>query len=261
MMGTSAMARPLALVIHGVVDILDLLTRVFEAAAFDVVAAVSGFRAQAVLEASRVDVVVAPWDAAHPVGGEVYRWALAHKPELRTRFVFAAEDVPPEFDAIVGGRCLAVPLIATEELVRVAQAIVRRVRTPPRGIPIGTLDKPPLLLAEDDPALLGVMAELLGESGYTVIEADGSRAARRALEQRDFDAIVIDWNMHDGGGAELYRWLLKIKPHLASRVVFLSEGDADDSGPVAPGRPMFRKGQDSQALVDTLRRIVEQVRS
>src|SRR5690242_12296113 len=117
MMGTSAMARPLALVIHGVGDILDLLTRVFEAAAFDVVAAVSGFRAQAVLEASRVDVVVAPWDAAHPVGGEVYRWALAHKPELRTRFVFAAEDVPPEFDAIVGGRCLAVPLIATEELV------------------------------------------------------------------------------------------------------------------------------------------------
>jgi DNA-binding response OmpR family regulator len=248
------------LVVHGVGDILDLLTRQFEGAGFAVQVAVSSFRAQAQLEAGSVDVVVAPWDAAHSVGGEIYRWVLSHRPELRSRFVFIAEDVPPEFDAVVGGRCLAVPLIAMDELVRVAQATVRRVRTPPRGIPIVAQGKPSLLLVDDDPMLLSVMTELMTESGYLVVPADGGRAAQRALEARDFDAIVTDWHMHDGSGAELYRWLLDSKPHLAPRLVFLSEADADDSGPVAPGRPMFRKGQDSQALVEMLRGIVAQVR-
>jgi hypothetical protein len=43
-------------------------------------------------------------------------------------------------------------------------------------------------------------------------------------------------------------------------VVFLSEADLDDSGPIAPGRPMFRKGQDSQALLNSIKEIVAQVR-
>ena len=252
--------RPAALVVHAAGDILDLLTRLFEGAGFEVSTAVSTFRAQALLEGRRgVDVVVAPWDVAHAVGGELYRWVLGHKAELRTRFVFLAEEVPPEFDAVVGGRCLAVPLGALDELVRIAQAIVRRSRTPPRGIPV-VADRPSLLVVDDDPALLGVMAELFAESGYAVFEADGGRAAQAALEGRDFDAILTDWHMHDGSGADLYRWIVKQRPHLAPRVVFLCESADDDSGPVAPGRPMFRKGQDSQALVEVLRGIVTQVR-
>ena len=44
-----------------------------------------------------------------------------------------------------------------------------------------------------------------------------------------------------------------VAPHLAARVVFLSEADQDDSGPVAPGRPMFRKGMDSQGLIEVMK--------
>ena len=246
--------------IHTEGDILDLLTRVFEGAGFEVQTAVSAFRAQAQLEGTRrIDVVIVPWDTVSTVGGELYRWTLGHHPELRNRFVFVAEDVPPEFDAVVGGRCLAVPLAALDELVRVAHAVVRRARTPPRGVP-AVVDRPTLLLVDDDPALLAAMAELLTESGYAVFPADGGRAAQQALEGRDFDAIVTDWHMHDGSGAELYRWIVKHRPHLAARVVFLAEADDDDSGPVAPGRPMFRKGQDSQALREVLRQIVASVR-
>lgn len=252
--------RPAALVVHAAGDILDLLTRLFEGAGFEVSTAVTAFRAQALLEGRRpVDVVIAPWDTAHTVGGELYRWVLGHRPELRTRFVFVADEVPPEFDAVVGGRCLAVPLGALDELVRVAQASVRRARTPPRGIPV-VADRPALLVVDDDPALLAAMAEVFSESGYAVFAADGGRAAQGAIEGRDFDAILTDWHMHDGSGADLYRWILKQRPHLASRVVFLCESADDDSGPVAPGRPMFRKGQDSQALIDVLKEIVASVR-
>lgn len=251
-----------ALVIHDNGDVLDSLTRWFESNGFDILTAVTAFRAQTLLEGDRpVDVVIAPWDATHLVGGEVYRWVLQHRADLRTRFVFIAEEVCPEFDAVVGGRCLAVPLVALDELLRVAGAVVRRVRTPVTGTPvIRGRGRATLLLADDDPPLLAVMAELLSAAGYAVSQIDSGRAAAALLEERDFDAIVIDWQMHDGTGADLYRWILEHKPHLAARVVFLSEADQDDSGPVAPGRPMFRKGQDSQALTDVLREIVHAVR-
>ncbi len=254
--------RPTALVIHGAADVLDLLTRWFEASELDVLAALTGYRAQAHLEGERpVDVVVAPWDTTHVIGGEVYRWVLQHRPDLRNRFVFIADEVPPEFDAVVGGRCLAVPLSAIDELTRVATAIVRRMRTPPLGIPVvRDRSRPTLLLVEDDPLLLDAMAHLLNDQGYAVTQMESGNQAIDMLDFKDFDTIVSDWHMHDGSGADLYRWIMQHKPHLAARVVFLSEADQDDSGPVAPGRPMFRKGQDSQALTEVLREIAVLVR-
>ncbi|HEX5059989.1 MAG TPA: response regulator [Kofleriaceae bacterium] len=254
--------RYTALVIHGDGDVLDTLTQWLEANGFDVVAAPSGFRAQAHLEGDRpVEVVIAPWDDTHPVGGEIYHWVLKNRPDLRSRFVFIANDVPPEFDAVVGGRCLAVPLAAIEEVIRVASGIVKRVRTPPRGVPIMFRPgRPGLLLVEDDPLLLTAMADLFSEQGYSVSQVDSLKNALELVEFKDFDVIVADWKMHDGSAATLYKWITKNKPHLAARIVFLSEADLDDSGPIAPGRPMFRKGQDSQALSETLRQIVAQVR-
>jgi DNA-binding response OmpR family regulator len=253
-------ARPSVLVIHGDGDVLDLLTRWFEASGFDVMTALNVFRATSQLEGSRpIDSVVAPWDASHVVGGEVYRWALQHRLDLRTQFVFIADEVPPEFDAVVGGRCLAVPLSAPEELVRVAHAAISRRSRLDQPSVVETSERPKLLLADDDPMLLEVMAELLAGAGYAVSPVESGNVATSLLEREDFHVIVTDWHMHDGSGADLYRWILKTKPHLAARVVFLSEADQDDSGPVAPGRPMFRKGQDSQALIDVLKLIVDRV--
>ena len=241
---------------------LDLLTRWFEASELDVLAAVTAYRAQAHLEGERpIDVVVAPWDVSNSIGGEIYRWVLQHRPDLRNRFVFVADEVPPEFDAVVGGRCLAVPLTAIDELTRVANAIVRRMRTPAHGVRVvRDRTRPTLMLCDDDPMLLDAMAHLLNAQGYAVTQMESGNQAIEMLNFKDFDTIVADWQMHDGSGADLYRWIVQHKPHLAGRVVFLAEADQDDSGPVAPGRPMFRKGQDAAALIDVLREIAASVR-
>lgn len=253
--------RATVLVVHGEGELLDLLTRLFGASGFDVLAAASAYRAQAHLEGERrIDVVIAPWDPTRELGGEVYTWALRHRPQLRSRFVFIADEIPAGFD-LVAGRCLAVPLAARDELIRVARAVVRRTQTPSGGLPAVAVGTPTLLLVDDDPVLLEAMAELLGESGYAVSQADGTAPALASLAERDFDAIAAGWRLHDGSGAQIYHWILAHKPHLAPRVVFLAEAAGDDSGPVAPGRPMFRKGQDSQALRDMLRTIVQQVRA
>lgn len=251
-----------ALVIHGDGSVLDALTRWFEASGFEVITALNAFRAQAALEGGKaVEVVVVPWDEQHPVGGEVYRWVLGNRPDLRSRFVFIAEDVPPEFDAVVGGRCLALSLGDTKEIVRVASGVVRRVRTPPRGVPVVRgPGRPPLLLADDDPHLLPAMAELLTQEGYAVSQCDCLKQALELVEFRDFNVIVCDWRMHDGTGDDMYKWLQTHKPHLTERVVFLSENEQTDFLADGHERPVFRKGMDSQHFLDVLKDIVSSVR-
>jgi CheY-like chemotaxis protein len=258
--------RPTALVIHDDGRVLDLLTRMFEANGFDVVAAVTGFRAQTHLEGSRpIDVVIAPWDTARSVGAEVYRWSLQKRYDLRDQFVFLANEVPPEFDRIVAGRCLAVSVGRPAEVVRVALAAVsRRARLEAeRDAAFATLDLelPTLLLVDDEPILLAVMAELFAAWGYAVTRVESAAGAIANLEREDFDVVVTDWHMDGGGGADVFRWIILNKPQLADRVVFLTGGEADDAEAIAPGRPMFRKGQDSQALTSVLHEIVRAART
>ena len=252
------------LVIHDDGDALDALTRLFEGSGFDVVTAVTGFRAQQHLESERkIDVVVAPWEPAHPVGGDVYRWALQRRYDLRDQFVFLASEPPAEFDRIVAGRCLAVSFNRPGEVVRVALATIRRAENLElmRDAAIAIEDdQPTLLVVDDEPVLLAVMADLFRELGYTSTPVESGNAAIARLDLEDFDVIVADWHMDDGNGGDLFRWILARKPYLASRVIFLSGDESEEVGRVAPGRPMIRKGQDSAALLDVIKEIVREVR-
>jgi CheY-like chemotaxis protein len=264
MRATVSLGRPTVLVLHDDGHALDGLVRLFEASGFEVLTAVTAFRAQTMLESERkVDVAVAPWEATHAIGGDVYRWSLQRRYDLRDRFVFLAAEVPADFDRIVAGRCLAVSPDRPAEVVRVALATIRRAESLEQmrdeAIAID-LDKPTLLLAEDEPVLLAIMSTLLGELGYnvTAVESGNGAIARMALE--DFDVILADWHMDDGNGGDLFRWLQGHKPYLAGRVVFLSGDESAEVGRVAPGRPMIRKGQDSGALLSVIREIVREVR-
>jgi CheY-like chemotaxis protein len=262
------------LVIHDDGDVLDLMTRLFEASRFEVVTAVTGFRAQAYLEGERpIDVVIAPWDTTHRVGGDVYRWALQKRYDLRDQFIFIASEVPADFDRLVAGRCLALSMQRPAEIVRVAVAAVKRRETLEHArdaahddlaMPAGSTGpragtRPSLLLAEDDPVLLMVMAGLFEEAGYAVTRVESGSGALAQLGSEDFDALVIDWQMDDANGANIVRWLRELKPWLIERLVFLSNEEPDTA--LAAARPVFRKGQDSAALTQVLREITRQIRA
>jgi CheY-like chemotaxis protein len=265
MSATLSLARPKVLVIHDDGEALDVLTRLFEASGYEVSTAVTGFRAQALLEGGRrFDVVVVPWDVAHPVGGEVYRWSLQRRYDLRDGFVFLAAEAPAELHRLVAGRCLAVSMARPVEVVRLAGAVVKRRQqleaARDAALEVADATRPTLLLADDEPVLLMVMADLLAEAGYLVSRVDSGHGAIVLLQHEEFDVIVTDWSMDDGNGADIYRWIAQTKPRLAERVVFLADEEGQDATVVAPGRPMFRKGQDSHALTTVLREIVRQVR-
>ncbi len=253
------------LVIHDDGDVLDSLTRLFEGSGFEVHTAVTGYRAQSMLESDKViSVVIAPWTTAHPVGGEVYRWSLHARYDLRDQFVFLADEVTAEFDRVVGGRCLAISITRPLEVVRVASAAVKRRAELDAQLGPTERDRrrPSLLLAEDEPILLSVMASLFDDGGYEVTEVESGLAAIAALDQEDFDVVIADWTMDEGSGEDVYRWIQKAKPWLVERVVFLtgSGGETEHVNTVAPGRPTFRKGADASALTSAIKGIAASAR-
>jgi DNA-binding response OmpR family regulator len=251
--------RRAILLLHHDAQLLDLLTRVFEARGFAVNLAATPMQARSMLAADRpLDTVVAAWDGAHNLGGDVYRWALEHRFELRDRFVFVGEEVPPEFDRIVAGRCLLVRPSDTPEIIRVAEATANRshrARTADPEPVWSETGRPTLLLADDDPALLVVMTELLTDHGWAVTPVDSGNAATGALDQTDFDVILCDWHMANGSGGHVFNWVVTFRPWLLERVVFLAERPGDGAERIVQGRPVFAKGADSDKLLDALRAI------
>jgi CheY-like chemotaxis protein len=257
-------ARKTALVVHQDPGALDALTRALESHGFEVIAALGAFRAQTHLEGERpIHIVIAQWDDEQSVGGDVYKWSLQRRYDLRSQFVFVGDGAPADFDQLVVGRCLMVSLSRIPEILQVAEAAVMRiVRLSEQPFSEVTLnvEAPTLLLADDEPVLLMVMTNLLKQAGYQVTPVDSGNSAIAQLTTQDFDVILADWHMDDGSGADLFLWISERRPDLVERLVFLSGGALNDAQTIAPGRPVFPKGQDSAALTKVLDDIVRSVR-
>lgn len=265
-MSEPAPRRPALLLIHHDTDLLDFLTRVFEGRGFTVNIAATTRQAMGLLDREReYDVIISAWDKGHATGGEVYRWALTKRFHLRGQFVFLADEVPDDFDTIVGGHCLAIPPGHTEEIVRVAEAAARRAeqlsRLSEEDVAWLDEDRPTLLLADDDPILLMVMARLIGDVGFAVTPCESGNAAIAQLDRGDFDVILLDWQMIDGTGGDVYKWLTTFRPWLVDRVVFLTGGTPEAVRRSAAGRPVIPKGQDSRVLLELIAQIARAARA
>jgi CheY-like chemotaxis protein len=256
--------RSTILIIHQDGDALDGLTRLLESRGFDVVTAATAFQANARLDGEReIDVVVAQWDDEHALGGEVYRWVLRHRPRLRGQFVFLGISAPEGFDQIVAGRCLLIDEQEEAELVRVAEAASRRSRqlalmaTDESGAVAayamdGHPGRPRLLLVDDEPMLLRVMAEWFVAVGFAVVPVESGNAAISELATGRFDVIVTDWQMEDGTGADLYRWVQAHQPQHVEKIAILADGRTEQIRAILPGVPVFAKGQDADGLIAVL---------
>lgn len=259
--------RSTILIIHQDGAELDRLTRLLEERGFDVVTAATAFQSNARLDGERaIDVVVAQWDDDHVLGAEVYRWVLRNRAKLRGQFVFLGTAAPDGFDSIVAGRCLLVDPREPGELIRITEAASRRSRllalansdesgaVTAYGAPDGATG-PRLLLVDDEPVLLQVMAEWFAEVGFRVTAVDSGNAAIDRLAGNEFDVIVTDWQMDDGSGAELYRWIKTHKVDHLDRVAILADARLEQIRSALPGVPVFAKGQDADGLIAVLRQI------
>jgi CheY-like chemotaxis protein len=91
----------------------------------------------------------------------------------------------------------------------------------------------PVLLIEDEPAVMSYVRAALERSGYTVVCSESGAEGLRMLESGDFLGVVSDMRTPGGvDGADVHAWIARHRPQLACRIVFIT-GDIANEETVA----------------------------
>lgn len=87
----------------------------------------------------------------------------------------------------------------------------------------------PVLLIEDEPAVLALVRAVLEGHGYAVVPCESGVEALRLLESSDFHGVVSDMRTPGGvDGAQVYAWIANHRPELARRLVFITGDIANE---------------------------------
>jgi CheY-like chemotaxis protein len=87
----------------------------------------------------------------------------------------------------------------------------------------------PVLLIEDEPAVMAYVRATLERSGYTVVCTESGAEGLRLLESEQFLGVVSDMRTPGGvDGADVHAWLSEHRPDLAARIVFITGDIAND---------------------------------
>jgi CheY-like chemotaxis protein len=103
----------------------------------------------------------------------------------------------------------------------------------------------PVLLIEDEPAVMAYVRAALERNGYHVVTAQSGADALQMLASGNFQGIVSDMRTPGGvDGAQVHAWIANHPPELASKVVFIT-GDIANEETVAilrkTGAPCLEK--------------------
>jgi CheY-like chemotaxis protein len=91
----------------------------------------------------------------------------------------------------------------------------------------------PVLLIEDEPAVMAYVRATLERSGYAVVCTESGVEGLRLLESEQFLGVVSDMRTPGGvDGADVHAWLSRHRPDLAARIVFIT-GDIANEDTVA----------------------------
>lgn len=76
-----------------------------------------------------------------------------------------------------------------------------------------------ILVVDDDPRLLASLSSLLKQEGHEVTEAEGGKAALRAIDDQSFDLAMLDLRMPEVDGFDVMERLSQAQPDCGAIVV------------------------------------------
>ena len=119
--------------------------------------------------------------------------------------------------------------------------------------------KYPVLVVEDEPAVLSFVKTALERAGYAVIAVSTGAEALQLLAHKDFLGVVSDMRTPGGvDGADVHAWIARYRTELASRVVFIT-GDIVNEETVATlrrtGAPCVEKPFRVQQLINVVEKV------
>jgi CheY-like chemotaxis protein len=87
----------------------------------------------------------------------------------------------------------------------------------------------PVLLIEDEPAVMALVRAVLEGHGYSVVAIESGAEALRLLEGGNFHGVISDMRTPGGvDGAQVYAWIATNRPELATRLVFITGDIANE---------------------------------
>ena len=114
----------------------------------------------------------------------------------------------------------------------------------------------PVLLIEDEPAVMAYVQAALERSGYPVVCCESGVDALRLLEKGEFLGIVSDMRTPGGvDGAQVHAWIARHRPDLVSKIVFITGDIANDETVAtlrATGAPFVEKPFRVQYFIDVV---------
>jgi DNA-binding NtrC family response regulator len=88
----------------------------------------------------------------------------------------------------------------------------------------------PVLLIEDEPAVMACVQAALERSGYPVVCCESGVDALRILEKGSFLGVVSDMCTPGGvDGGQVHAWMSKNRPDLVKRLVFITGDIANEA--------------------------------
>jgi len=97
----------------------------------------------------------------------------------------------------------------------------------------------PVLLIEDEPAVMSYVRAVLERNGYEVVCSESGVDGLKQLQSGEFMGVVSDMRTPGGvDGADVYAWILANRPALVSRLVFITGDLASDE----TAATLFRTG-------------------
>jgi DNA-binding NtrC family response regulator len=118
----------------------------------------------------------------------------------------------------------------------------------------------PVLLIEDEPAVMAYVRAALERSGYSVVSTESGAEGVRLLETGDFLGVVSDMRTPGGvNGADVHAWVVQHRPELSDRIVFIT-GDIANEETVATlretGAPCVEKPFRVQQFISVVEKTI-----
>jgi DNA-binding NtrC family response regulator len=118
----------------------------------------------------------------------------------------------------------------------------------------------PVLLIEDEPAVMAYVRAALERSGYSVVSTESGAEGVRLLETGDFLGVVSDMRTPGGvNGADVHAWVVRHRPELSDRIVFIT-GDIANEETVATlretGAPCVEKPFRVQQFISVVEKTI-----
>jgi DNA-binding NtrC family response regulator len=119
--------------------------------------------------------------------------------------------------------------------------------------------KHPVLVIEDEPAVLSFVKAALERAGYRVVPVTSGVDALNVLAREQFLGVVSDMRTPGGvDGADVHAWIAANRPELAARVIFIT-GDIVNEETAATlrrtGAPYVEKPFRVQQLIGVVEKV------